>query len=155
VYLGVQLAVAYCLGDRALAIKPKIQTLWRIVTAIVISLGLWCCFQIVLSPTWWNKYSSYYNPQVAQIINEYPNPLIISHSRRISRVTSLSYMLDAGTKFILLERDTDFPAASLTGFENIFLFRPYPELIERAREHPQYRVKSLSPKGHLWQVIRQ
>jgi uncharacterized membrane protein len=149
VYLGFQLAVAYCLGDRVLAIRVKVQTLWRIVTVIVISLGLWCCLQIVAAPTWWNKYSSYYNAGVAEIVNEYPNPLIIGHSSRISRVTSLSYLLDRETKFILLERDADLPTANLMGFENIFLFRPYPELIERAGE----RIQPLYPKGHLWQVV--
>ena len=154
VYIGIQLAVAYCLGDRILTIKDSrgIQTLWRIITGVVISLGLWCCWNIVASPTWWNKYSSYYNPQVAQIINQYSNPLIISHNSRISRVTSLSYLLEDRTKFLLLEQDAEFPE-DLAGFSNIFLFRPYSELIDKVKQKPHLTVKQTYPKGNLWEVI--
>ena len=155
VYIGIQLAVAYCLGSRISAIKNsfKTQTMWRIVTAIVITLGLWCSLKIVITPTWWNKYSSYYNSQVAQIINQHPNPLIIGHTRRISRVTSLSYMLQDRTKFLLLERDAEFPEASLTGFSNVFLFRPYPELMDKVKQNPDYAVKPVYPTGNLWQIV--
>ena len=141
VYIGIQLATAYCLGDRIAAIKSdrKIQILWRIITVVLISLGLWCCFNIAAAETWWNKYSSYYNSQAAKIINQSSNPLVISNTERISRLTSLSYLLEDKTKFLLLAKDAEIPNnLNLESFQDIFLFRPYDELINKINQHSDY-----------------
>jgi uncharacterized membrane protein len=149
VYLGIELAVAYCLSINIRSSGYKNS--WKLITASLIILGVWCCGSIVQADTWWNKYSSYYNPQVAEIIDRSSNPLVISSTEKISRLTSLSYALQAKTKFILFPEETtsiDLPS----GFSDIYVFRPDDKLVEAIQNDPRYKIEEIYPTGHLWQV---
>ena len=101
VHLGIELAVAYCLTAKITNPKTsqKQRRLWQVIAIVLVSGGLWCSGNIVTADTWWNKYSSYYNPQISKIIQQSSTPLIIGSSERISRLTSLSYLVPAQTKF--------------------------------------------------------
>jgi uncharacterized membrane protein len=149
VYLGIELAVAYCLSMNIRSSGYK--SLWKLITASLILLGVWCCGSIVQADTWWNKYSSYYNPQVAEIIDRSSKPLVISSTEKISRLTSLSYALQAKTKFILFPEETtsiDLPS----GFSDIYVFRPDDKLVEAIKNDSRYKIEEIYPTGHLWQV---
>jgi uncharacterized membrane protein len=149
VYLGIELAVAYCLSMNIRSSGYK--NLWKLITAGLIILGVWCCGSIVQADTWWNKYSSYYNPQVAEIIDRSSKPLVITSIEKISRLTSLSYALQDKTKFILFPEETtsiDLPS----GFSDIYLFRPDDKLVEAIKSDPRYQIEEIYPTGHLWQV---
>jgi uncharacterized membrane protein len=144
--LGIQLTVSYLLST-------KIETgkmLWKWITAIILSLGIICCLVIVNQETWWNKYSSYYKYDIARIINNTQNPLVITNSERVSRLTSLSYQLDHKAKFIVATRDQ--PVDLPQNFSDIFLFKPYPELVNQFQNNPNYQVKMLNPDYDLWKV---
>jgi uncharacterized membrane protein len=144
--LGIQLIVGYCIG-----VKMKYGKLWRFILAITITLSLVCSWQMVQANTWWNKYSSYYNGEVAQIINQTERPLVISNAERISRSTSLSYQLRDDAKFLLLDEEDDLPTISAE-FEQIFLFRPYPEFLEKLQQNKLYTIKPIFIEGHLYQL---
>ena len=144
--LGIQLIVGYCI-----AVKMKHWKLWRFIFAMTITLSLVCSWAMVQSPTWWNKYSSYYNEEVAQIINQTDNPLIISNAKRISRSTSLSYQLRDDANFLLLNEEDDLPLIS-SEFNSIFLFRPYPEFLEKLQQNNSYIIKPLFVEGHLYKL---
>ncbi|WP_052055698.1 glycosyltransferase family 39 protein [Myxosarcina sp. GI1] len=150
-YLGIELAAAYCLASKITTVKNSeaYRFVWRIVTVVLISLGVWCSLAIVRSPTWWNKYSSYYNPQIASVINNYNNPLVIGNTNRISRLTSLSYLLNSDAKFLLLDINETLP--EIGDRKNIFLFRPYSELIETVEQDNRYALKSIF-LDYLWRV---
>ena len=152
VHLGIELAVAYCLASQITQPKTshQLRRLWQIVTVLLVSIGLWCCIKIVTAPTWWNKYSSYYNPQVAAIIRQSSQPLILGNSERISRMTSLSYLLPTQTKFLLYPKaaaQVDIPV----GYTDVFLFNPYEELI-RVIQNSNVTIEPIEPTRSLWQV---
>ncbi|MGV2827219.1 glycosyltransferase family 39 protein [Myxosarcina sp. GI1(2024)] len=151
VYIGIKLAAAYCLASKITAVKSSEwqRYLWRLITISLISLGIWSSWAIVRSPTWWNKYSSFYNPQIAAIINRSNNPLIIGNTNRISRVTSLSYLLNDEAEFLLVTKNSQLP--EIGDRDNIFLFRPYGELIETMRADERYTLEPLY-LDYLWRV---
>lgn len=144
--LGIQLIVGYCI-----AVKMKYRKLWRFIFAITLTLSLVCSWAMVQSPTWWNKYSSYYNEEVAKIINQAENPLIISNAKRISRSTSLSYQLRDDANFLLLDEENDLPLIT-SEFENIFLFRPYPDFIGKLQQNSSYTIEPVFIEGHLYKL---
>jgi uncharacterized membrane protein len=152
VYLGIQIAIAYCLATKITEVKSSWQSrkIWQIITVAVISLGVICSVLYLQANTWWNKYSSYYNCQVAQIINQSPNPLVIGNTERISRVTSLSYCLKPETKIMLV--DTEAKLSMPQGFSDVFLFRPYDELLAANQNNSEVQFESVYPIGYLWQL---
>jgi hypothetical protein len=89
------------------------------------------------------------NPQVAEIINQADNSLVISITKRITRSTSLSYLLEPQTRFMLVNESAQPQIPD--GFSEIFLFRPYEELIQ-ALEKQNYKIKPVYEKGKLWRV---
>jgi uncharacterized membrane protein len=144
--LGIQLTVSYLLSR-------KIETgkfIWKWITAIILSLGIICSFVIINQETWWNKYSSYYKYEIARIINKSQSPLVITNSERVSRLTSLSYHLEQKTKFIVISRDESIDLPQ--NFRDIFLFKPYPELIEQLQDNPDYQVEMINNDYELWKV---
>ena len=144
--LGIQLIVGYCI-----AVKMKYWKLWRFIFAITLTFSLVCSWQMLQADTWWNKYSSYYNGEVAQIINQTERPLVISNAKRISRSTSLSYQVRDDANFLLLDEEDDLPT-SILKFKNIFLFRPYPDFLEKLQQNKAYTIKPVFTEGHLYQL---
>lgn len=92
-FVGVQLAIAYALGERIFsgALSVKGQQMWRSLLAIILTLGLVSQMQISPAQTWWNKYSNYYDPEIAALINAVPQPGLLSEGT--VRMVSLSYLL--------------------------------------------------------------
>ena len=151
--LGIQLIVGYCI-----AVNMSQQNnsnwqrqLWRFILAIVITVSLVCSWRMIQTPTWWNKYSSYYNGAVAEIINQTEMPLIISNHKRISRATSLSYQVRDNAKFLLLDEDDTLPVI-YDDFSEIFLFRPYPEFLQNLQQNKSYNIEPVFTEGHLYKL---
>ena len=153
VHLGIELAVAYCLASKITAIKSshRQRTLWQLITIALISGGIWCCGNIVTAKAWWNKYSSYYNPQIAKIIEQSSQPLILGNTERISRLTSLSYLVPKQTKFMLFTEDIQQVEIPL-GFSDVFLFKPYEELIQSIQQSTTAQIEPIEPTQSLWQI---
>lgn len=141
-YLGIQLAVAYLVSKKIAANK-----LWSIIAVVIISGGVVSCAISSQSETWWNKYSSYYNPPVARIINQKNQPLVIGSNA--IRVTSLSYLLKPKVK-IMLVKEPNVP--KITGkFSDLFLFRPA-KTLKSGLEQQNYKVELVHEPGDLWQL---
>ena len=118
-YLGIQLAVAYLITTKATSIISSFRKrfFWKVIATILISGGVLSCGIISQSEVWWNKYSNYSDPQIVKIINEYPQPLVISHNS--VRLIGLSYLCNSGAKYQLL---TEPKKPKLTkDFSHIFL----------------------------------
>ncbi|HAX78238.1 MAG TPA: hypothetical protein DCY88_21065 [Cyanobacteria bacterium UBA11372] len=93
-YLGIQIAVAYMLATK-ISVK-----LWRIALVAVISSGVISCAVISQKDVWWTKYSSFNIPDVAKIINQADQPLLISYGLL---PLDLSYLLSPKVKFQLAD----------------------------------------------------
>ncbi|MGD1715892.1 glycosyltransferase family 39 protein [Dapis sp. BLCC M172] len=146
-YLGIQLSVAYLLGTKLTKFTKQIEhKFWQIVTVIVISLGIISCGISSQAETWWHKYSSYYDPQVARIINQTSQPLIISnHSVRLA---TLGYMLRPDVKVLFIE-EPEVPKVP-EGFTDIFVFRPEWSLISGLETQENSQLELVHNFGELW-----
>ena len=147
-YVGIQLAIAYLLSNKITTKNINQQKLWQIITIILISGSVLSCTISSQSETWWNKYSSYYNPQVAKIINQAKQPLIVSSNA--IRLTSLSYLLENKVKLQVVPGE-NFPKMP-DGFSEIFLFYPSKKLQLNLGKDENYKLDSVYPNGNLWRL---
>lgn len=153
-YLGIELAVAYLLITKITAPTLKLweKKFWSLVTVVLLSLGVLSCAIASPAETWWNKYSSYDNPQLAQCINQAPSPLIISGPEKASRLTSLSYELKPDVRFLLTENPNELKIPE--SVSTIFLFRPSAEFIQAIETQQNYKVQPIPSLDHLWQMVK-
>lgn len=102
-YLGIQLAIAYLLSTKlsAIYLVKLQQNLWRFITSGLVLCGVISCVFIAQADTWWTKYTDYYNPQLALLINQSNSPLLCSESN-YDRILSLSHQLDPKVRLQLV-----------------------------------------------------
>jgi uncharacterized membrane protein len=149
-YTGIQLAVAYFLTVKMTANYARRwqQQLWQIVAVVLVSLGILSCAISSQAPTWWNKYSSYYEPQVASIINQAVSPLVVVEDP--IRLMGLSYLLSPNVKLQLVKELRNIQLSN--GFNDIFLFRASEELQRELEQRQHYRIKPVYELGYLWRL---
>ncbi|MDJ0555097.1 MAG: glycosyltransferase family 39 protein [Microcoleaceae cyanobacterium MO_207.B10] len=146
-YLGIQLSVAYLLGIKLTKLNNKIEhKFWQIVTVAVVSVGIISCGISSQADTWWHKYSSYYDGEVARIINQTSRPLVISnHSVRLA---TLGYMLRPDVKILFIE-EPEVPKVP-PGFSDVFVFRPQWSLISGLETQENSVLELAHNHGELW-----
>jgi uncharacterized membrane protein len=86
---------------RAISLGNLQQNLWRFITSGLVLYGVISCVFIAQADTWWTKYTDYYNPQVARLINQSNSPLLCSESN-YDRILSLSHQLDPKVRLKLV-----------------------------------------------------
>ena len=130
---GIQLAVAYLMAT-------KIQTQQRlglVVLAGLLASSIASCTVSAFSDTWWNKDLSYYNAEVAKIINKNvtnavsPKSTILISDKgdeftNTGDLISLSYLLDPDVQLLLLSDSPNFDR--LQSYTDSFVFRPSEKL---------------------------
>jgi hypothetical protein len=102
---------------------------------------------IVQADTWWNKYTNYYNSQVARIINQSPSPLLLSDSDS-DRILSVSHQLDPKVRLQLVDNPkevVEIPKEKLPdisgNFSDVFLLElvPPPSFLRSSlKKHKNY-----------------
>lgn len=165
--LGIHLAVAYCLtmkvveeltgvGKQTKFLGKEVRLgyftdkLWQLSAIAIISLSIISCTISSQADTWWNKYTSYYDPQVAKIINQSPSPLIISNTT--VRSTSLSYFLHPQVKFLLVRGENPGLIDIPDHFTSMFLYQPSPEFLVQFQGNTEYQVVPEIEAGKLWRI---
>ncbi len=147
-YLGIQIAVAYLL-----TFKLQKYHLWKIITLSILSLGILSCAVRSHYPVWWNKSyaKSRYLPQVAEVINQAENPVVISDEEP-GRILSLCHRLHSTVSLQLVPPDF-IPDFSQYQTNHIFLFRPSQTLQNAFKNNSSLQLKKAYQKGWIWQVI--
>ena len=153
-YLGIQLAVAYLLATRGFMTRLADQRAWRLVSALVVSAGVLSATISYQAESWWNKGNSYYNPQVAQIVNQSSDPILISHYSwyNATQLLSLSHLLSPKVKLQLLSTPD---ASQVTGSfrENHQVFVYYPnDLFRKDLIEAGLQLDAAHGPGHLWRL---
>jgi len=157
-YLGIHLAATYLLTHQLFNLQPgaKQQRLWRIIFTIVLSVGIISCAASAQAKDWW-KGSSSINLQVAPLINQASQPLIISDSN-LTFILPLSYLLKPEAQFQLFKKsDLEAPSFALElnnatqKFEQVFVYSPSPKLLEQINQHHYYQTKILVGKSQWFQ----
>ncbi len=167
--LGIHLAVAYLLTIKVTEELRGVTTetgfmgkkpgfyyirgkLWQIGAIAIISLGILSCTISSQSETWWNKYTNYYDSQVAAIINQSASALLISNST--TRTTALSYLLNPQIKLLLVRGENPAPIDIPNNFSNLFLYQPSREFLSQFEQNIEYKVAGEIASGKLWRIIK-
>ena len=149
-HVGVELTLAYCLGSYLkFSVQNNRKNLWKIIFVATFTLSLISSLVLHNASTWWNKYSSYYNQEVAGIINQSEQPLVIGDVSRIARTLSLSHHLQAETQFIFFKNPSEIQLPETNS--NIYIFRPVQYILDGLQAQ-DYQVTIRHEKGKLWQV---
>jgi len=158
-YLGVQIAVAYCLVN---LLEPNASGSWQQVLAWVvlggaIALSILSCSIGARTPIGWNKVISYYNPPIANLINQSTRPLLIANtSMGVGEILSLSRLLDPNVT-LQLTVEPDVPQIQ-ADFSDVFLMtysrslRSKIAAQQQASAQPAYRERG---KTWLWKLAKQ
>lgn len=162
-YLGIQIAVAYCLANKIsiVVMNIKFRRVWQIIMLVLVSGSILSCIVSVQAETWWIKGSSYQNPQVARIINQANQPFLISDTK-VGRVISLSYLLAPKVRLKLMPTCHTCRLVSLSvtssellnipvGFSDVFLYRPSENLLTTIQSQG-YKVEPIYLPGYLWKL---
>ncbi|MGQ4647964.1 glycosyltransferase family 39 protein [Lyngbya aestuarii] len=151
-YLGIQLAVAYLLTSKITSFSASHQQRkrWRLTMNFLLFSGILSCVINSQMMVWWNKgpFKTRYNPQIAQIINQAEQPLLISDSSA-ERVLSLSYLLKPKVKLQLVVAPTMPKIPS--GFSDVFLYQPSDQLRSQLEKDANLQLEKVY-KSWLWKI---
>lgn len=149
--IGLQLAIAYLFAVKINSLKVWQQKVWRTALVGFFSLGVLSCSVSAQAQTWWHKYDSNSNVQIAQTVNQVPRPLLITSD--IGGVLSLSHMFDPKVQFQLTQKQ-DIPKVA-TGFSDVFLINPTQDFRKSLETQQNYKAKLLDEPGKLWRLEKQ
>jgi uncharacterized membrane protein len=147
-YPGVQLAVAYLMA-RWLRWER-----WsgRAIGAFLIIGAIASVTASTAATTWWSKSMSYFNGQVASLINAAPTPLLVSdrgdHYTNKGQLISISYLLREDVPLLLMSHPPDL---SVLPPDECFVYRPS-NLLQTSLISAGWTLELASPNGGLWKA---
>ncbi|MEG4407883.1 glycosyltransferase family 39 protein [Microcoleus sp. MON2_D5] len=155
---GVQLAFAYLLASN---VKTQ-QRLWQVILALVFTASVASCTVSAFSDTWWSKDLSYFNAEVAKIINKevianrsIKDTIVISDRgndfTNMGDLLSLSYLLDKDVRLMLLSQSPDMEM--LNKYSAPLVFRPS-EKLRSALKQNQRRLEPILEYARLFRARR-
>ncbi|MEQ8973689.1 MAG: glycosyltransferase family 39 protein [Coleofasciculus sp. C1-SOL-03] len=153
-YLAIQLAVAYLLSSKCFTANVSHQKLWQLITVVLISAGVVSCAISLPAKTWWSKSYSYYNAQVAEIINQANNPrLVVNYSwYNSTQLLSMSHILEPKVKLQLLaEPEVEQISLNFSPEQDIFLYNPSKDF-QKDINQAGFELKNIHERGQLWQL---
>ncbi|MBW4569345.1 MAG: glycosyltransferase family 39 protein [Tolypothrix carrinoi HA7290-LM1] len=163
-YLGIQLAVSYLLATQIFSSCVTIgrQKLWQLVMVTLISAGVISCAIVSQTETWWYKDLNLYTPQVVAIVNQTPQPLVITSCQAtwpLGDEMALSHRLDPKVR-LLLVNESNVPQIPNT-FSDVFFYNPFynpplPILRYKLEKEQKYKIEeNVYPKNiQLWKLTK-
>ncbi|NEO87156.1 MAG: hypothetical protein F6J87_23290 [Spirulina sp. SIO3F2] len=141
-YLGVQLAISILLSDK-FSQKGNTSRIWQGITVGILIFGIISCTVSAQAQVWWHRIVGLNNLQIAQIVNQTEQPLLISPFRgsNTANILALSYLLDPKVKFQLV-LDPNIPKIPV-GFSDVFLFHPSEGLQIGIEDNYQAEIESV------------
>lgn len=124
-FLGVQISVSYLLSIKASSLDLN-HTNWRrrfwvLITATLVTAGVLFSSVIAHANTWWNKYEGGVTIQIAQLVNQAEDPLVIVNRSRPNSV--LYYELEPDVRLLFVSNyELEVGLSQMNG--NIFLLNP-------------------------------
>jgi uncharacterized membrane protein len=155
---GVQLAVAYLLASK---LKNQ-QRFWQAILALVFTASVASCTVSAFSDTWWNKDLSYFNAEVAKIINKeaianrsIKDTIVISDRgndfTNMGDLLSLSYLLDKDVRLMLMSQSPDMEM--LNKYSAPLVLGPSEKLRSVLKQN-QRRLEPILESGRLFRARR-
>lgn len=121
--------------------------------AVLIWAGVLSCAVSSQADTWWIKKNSHNNPQVARIINQTTQPLLVSSTYRanLGEILSLSHLLTPKVRFQLVV-EPNIPKIP-NGFSDVFVFNPSKLWGRKLEKAEHSKLEAVSPeKLRLWKL---
>ena len=118
--LGIQISIVYWLGrNEFFNCKKRLG-----IFSLLIVFGIVSCSISSQANTWWNKSVGYHHPKIADIINQYDKPLIVSNNQGINvgNLISLSYLLADKVRLLLTTTDI-VPRVEPNNFSEVLIWR--------------------------------
>ncbi|MBE9028593.1 glycosyltransferase family 39 protein [filamentous cyanobacterium LEGE 11480] len=147
-YIGIQLTLAYLLGQQSIR-RSRHNPFWPIVMAAIVGIGLLSCGQAASAEVWWNKRFSNCNPAITRTINQAPKPLIIGDGtggvffdHALSNLLSLSRTVKPETQFQIGLATTE-PMKIADGFSDRFVVTPSKTLRDRLNQQYPGKLRPL------------
>lgn len=165
-FIAIHLAIAYTLSIQATKLfkYSRKSNFWRSVAVLVITSGVASCTLYSFSDSWQNKGFNEYNHQVANIVNQDFNTLVVSDldgdrfEGNLSNVMSLSYSLNPTQVKLQLVAKGQVPKISKQ-FEHVFALTPSHALLQGLRKSgytvvPVYKARRVSRDSdiYLWRI---
>lgn len=163
-YLGIQLAVSYLLATQIFSTSVTIarRKLWQLVMVTLLTAGVISCAIISQTQTWWYKELNLYTPQVVEIINQAPQPLVITSCQGtwpLGDELALSHRLAPKAR-LLPVYESNVPQIPNT-FSDVFFYNPYynapmPILESKLEKEQKYKIKKdvYPRKIQLWKLVK-
>ncbi|OKH46048.1 hypothetical protein NIES2130_36705 [Scytonema sp. HK-05] len=128
----------------------------------LLTLGVISCAIISQTQTWWYKELNLYTPQVVGIINQVPQPLVITSCQGtwpLGDELALSHRLAPKVR-LLLVNESNVPQIPNT-FSDVFFYNPYynapmPILESKLEKEQKYKIEEdVYPKKiQLWKLVK-
>jgi uncharacterized membrane protein len=161
-YLGIQLSVSYLLGSKlnpTLSVN-RLHQFWNLILLALLTSGVISCLIISQSQSWWNNLTDTHNRQLAQIINQTSNPLVIQEidsvppRYNVFNLISLSYLLNSEVKFKFIPKNTVTKIPP--NFSTIFFMAPSNILQSGIKRDYQTKIEPIdgNPESRLWKLVK-
>jgi len=146
-YLALGLVLAFGCSE---GLANQRSRSWAVgAIALLWVVGLWSSSRAVVANTWWNKYSSYDDPAIAQQVSRLDLPVVVSGNAL--RLLTLARRLPPTARLVYLEQpELDLPAT----IEQAIAYRPKEEWLDRLKTDPKYQLSPIEPFAQVW-TIRQ
>jgi uncharacterized membrane protein len=156
-YLGLPLLVAFTLAQKLQHPQPWQRQFGRVMTALLVTVGIISCGLNAQSQTAWSKVINYHLPEVAETINAAPQPLLISDAFGVNfgNVLALSYLLDPQVQLLLIGSPDIYHVPQLpAGFGSVFVLNPSDAFRQRleAQENQPLQLQFNDAHLFLWQL---
>ncbi|MBD2103162.1 glycosyltransferase family 39 protein [Leptolyngbya sp. FACHB-261] len=151
--LGIQIAVAYLLATQLTAREPWAWRTWSLVMVTLLSCGIVSCSVSTQAEAWWNKYHSYFNPDVAEIINKAERPLLVGDGlSNLGNIMALSHLLDSKVQLQFFVRP-DIPTIASAGYSDVFALKPGEDIRNNLMQQG-YEIEPVFSAKHmkLWRL---
>ena len=165
-YLAVTMVMAYWLATWIQA-----RRIWQRRMGIGLAVWLICGavgsnVAIAAAPSWWNKSSGYYDPQVAQIVNQSQQPVVISDAIS-GMILALCHQLKGDVQLWVqpkcrtcrqaVEARTNLPLEKLPQAGTLFLYRPSDALVAHVSQRYDLELRFMPERSpyqpKLWQLV--
>ena len=144
--LGILIAVSYTLANKLIISQQ--QKFWRLIIVFFLTLGVYSCIRNLNLSPFYQKGRNINNPAIAKIINQSDSALITVESSAAMDAISLAYSLNPAAKYKVIAPETNLDKYT-NYFENLYLLKPAPQLIQRLKQDPEFAIKQLY-KSHVF-----
>ncbi|MFP4007512.1 MAG: glycosyltransferase family 39 protein [Spirulinaceae cyanobacterium] len=147
-YIGVEIAVAYLIVLKLESRRQLSQWLGIGLALLIFGGGLVSAIALSRSEVWWNKSHSRYNLEIARIINQAENPLIVGNTYSLNAIDflALSHYLKPEVQF-RLGNLSDRELQNLPSETTQFVYNPSSQLREQLEEY--YQIQPINSRLKL------